>query len=848
MSLHTFQVYPDVPQSISFIETLLKNMWWCWNLDAIELFRRVSPQLWEQAGRNPIIFATLLPQATLEELSKEKSLLAHQERVKQRFDKQINAPSEYSQKAFGEDGIIAYLSMEFGIHESLPLYSGGLGILAGDHLKAASDMGLPLVGVSLLHRRGYFHQYLNQDGWQQEEYPETDLFHLGIIRAKDPKGNKITITLNGPEGDFHAILWEIRIGRIPLYLLDTNIPENPPHLREITSRLYAGEQKIRLYQEILLGIGGMRALEALGHKVVVVHMNEGHCTFAGLERLSQTIAKYKVDIKTASEIVAKTTVFTTHTPVPAGHDDFPADMVRPFMYQFQDKLGLTIEQILAWGQHQGANPHSAFHMFLLGIRLAQYVNGVSKLHGLVARKMWSNVWTQVPEDEVPITYVTNGIHIPSWISIENSLLFERYIGPDWALHTDDPDIIKRIDFIYDEELWRAHELSRSRLIRHCRKQMVKQYGRRNAPRSMMKDAESVLDQDILTIAFARRFATYKRANLLLHDPERFEAILSNKDYPVQFIFAGKAHPKDHEGKELIQRIIQFAKRASARHRIIFIEDYEINIARHLVQGADIWLNNPRRPFEACGTSGMKAAVNGVLNLSILDGWWCEGYTPDRGWRIGGGEEYSDHAYQDSVEAQALYNVLENEVIPCFYDRKHGNAPTRWIYMMKESMKMAMRDFSSLKMIQEYEKRFYGPAAESLITLVKDDAKEAKELNRQHERLKTLWRHIKIETPAKNLDGPFRVGNIFYVTVKVHLGEIKPNEVSVQLYYGTMKTVDSLSASNWEEMTVTEDLGSGNYIYGCSLRCSIAGRYGFTVRAVPKGDEWIKNTPGLITWV
>jgi starch phosphorylase len=845
--LQTFQVFPAIPEPLSFLQVLARNLWWCWNIDAIELFRRINPRLWDQSGRNPIIFSTLIPQKQLDELSKDESFLAHQQRVKENFTKQVLAPIDRSETPYGQQGKIAYFSMEFGIHESVRLFAGGLGILAGDHLKAASDLGLPLVGVGLLYRKGYFHQYLDQEGWQQEEYPETDLFNLPVRRTKDREKNELLLSIAGPDGDIKAVVWKIMVGRIPLYLLDTNLPENTPEIREITSRLYAGDPKIRLAQEVLLGIGGMQALEAMGIHPTVCHMNEGHCAFAGIERLAQMMSHHNINLKTAAEIASRTTIFTTHTPVAAGYDEFPIDLVKPYVGSLAKRMEKTVDEIISWGQPEGAKPDAPFSMFVLGLRMAQFLNGVSELHGKVARRMWAHVWPGRPEDEVPITHITNGVHIPSWISIENHLLFTRYLGPDWYLNVGSPETIKRIDDIYDEELWRAREMSRSRLIRTCRSLMIKQYGRRNAPKEMMDDAESVLDQDVLTIVFARRFATYKRAYLLLKDPERLEAMITSKDRPVQLIFAGKAHPKDNEGKDLIKRIVQFARSPGIRHRIVFLEDYDINIARILVQGTDVWLNTPRRPFEACGTSGMKAAVNGVLNVSILDGWWCEGYSEDRGWRIGGGEEYTDTAYQDVIESQALYNVLENDVIPCFYEKKNGDTPDRWLKMMKQSMKMAMQQFSARAMVNNYQRYFYIPATKRLASLTENNAKEAVILSAQHERLRSLWNNIKVMHPTRKADGPFTVGDSFDITAVVSLGELLPEEVKVELYYGDLKSIDTIAESYAKEMTVKAHQENGKYEYTCTLNCKAAGRYGFTVRVVPNGDAKIQFAPGLITW-
>ena len=846
--IQTFQVVPAIPKPLSFLETLVRNLWWSWNLDAIELFRRIDPPLWEQSGHNPILFSTLISQERMENLAQDASFLAHLERVKKNFVSHILTPTDLPRSKFKSDQTIAYLSMEFGIHESLPLFAGGLGVLSGDHLKAASDLSIPLVGVGLLYRRGYFHQYLDPSGWQQEEYPETDLYHLPVRRAKDPDGNEVTVSVDGPDGPIRVLIWRLDVGRVPLYLLDANLPENPPETREITSRLYAGEQKLRLAQEVLLGIGGMRALKAVGIEPNVIHMNEGHCAFATLERLAQIMTDYHLDLETAMEIVPRTTVFTTHTPVAAGHDEFPVEMVKPFLKPYVQTLGISEEKILSWGQSpESSGADRPLSMFVLGLHMSSYCNGVSELHGTVARRMWSHVWPGRPDDEIPITHITNGVHVPSWISIDMALLFERYLGPEWYLHSWNEEISNRIDAIYEEELWRAHEMSRSRLIRICRNLMSRQYRRRNAPKTVMEEAESVLDQDVLTIGFARRFATYKRADLLLRDPERLEKMINSKTYPVQFIFAGKAHPKDNEGKEIIKRIVEYARKPSVRHRMVFIEDYDINVTRHMIQGVDVWLNNPRRPLEACGTSGMKAAANGVLNVSILDGWWCEAFNGDRGWRIGNGEEYEDHVYQDAVESQALYNVLENYVIPTFYERKNGNAPDTWIRKMKESMKMAMQEFCAHCMLERYQKKFYHPAADQYGLLIQNEADEAKKHYAQRERLGKLWDNIRIEAPVRAVDGPFRVGESFGVTVDVYLGQLEPEEVDVELYYGTLKTVEILEDGNVRPMAVAMDRGNGTYRYSCEVECGYSGRFGFTARVTAKGDHWLKFNPKFLTW-
>ncbi len=842
-----FQVRPNIPENLAFLEILAQNMWWCWTRDAIELFRRMDPRLWAECRRNPIPFLARLPQGRLQKLAREASFTGHLERVRQMFEKRVNQPDIRFELPLGRSEAIAYFSMEFGLHESLPLFAGGLGILAGDHLKAASNTGLPLVGVGLMYQHGYFRQYLNHEGMQQEAYPETDFYNLPLQRMRDAQGNELRVSIRGAEGAIQAMVWKISIGTIPLFLLDTNILENPPEYREITARLYPAESRSRLAQEVLLGLGGIRALRSLGITPKILHLNEGHCAFAAVERLAQTVEALGVNVETALQICARSTIFTTHTPVAAGHDEFPADQVRAYLRPVAEKLGLSEREILSWGQIQGSHEHAPLSMFILGVRLAGFCNGVSRLHGGVARRMWSHLWPGRPVDEVPITHVTNGVHLPTFVSQEFAGLFERYLGPDWYLGSQKPENIRRIDEIYDEELWRAHELNRSRLIRTCREQLVRQYKNRNAPRKVLEAVEKALDPNILTVAFARRFATYKRAFLLIMDPERLEAIINNPKAPVQFIFAGKAHPRDNEGKDLIRQLFQFANRPAVRERFVFLEDYDLHLARHLLQGADVWLNTPRRPFEACGTSGMKAAINGGLNLSILDGWWDEGYRADIGWSIGNGEEYEDHAYQDAVESQALYNTLENEVIPLFYDRRNGDVPARWIEMMKASMKVAMEDFCSLRMIRDYTEQFYTPAAGWYDRLTADEVSEAKRLAERHARLRRHWQEIRLGMPQRSAHGIQRVGDQIEITVEVHLGSLTPEEVDIELYYGHFKSHTELVNGRVALMEVLESRGEGDHLYGCTLTCETAGRFGYAVRATPHGDPWIKMSPGLISW-
>lgn len=840
-------VYPSLPEPVRFLEKLSRNLWWSWQRDAVDLFRRIDPVLWRETNGNPVAMLCRIPAARFLELCGDASFLTHLKRVENMFAEQVEADLPEIGEPFGKDGVIAYFSMEFGIHESLPLFAGGLGILAGDHLKSSSDLHLPMVGVGLFYQYGYFHQYLDHEGYQQEGYPETDVFSLPMSRVLDPSGNEVVVSIDGPNGRIHAGIWQLQIGRIPLYLLDTNININPPEFRKITANLYSGEMHTRLTQEILLGIGGMRALRKLGYYPTVCHINEGHSAFAGIERICLLMDRFGIDAETAMEVAVRSSVFTTHTPVAAGHDEFPSSAVEGYLKHMEDRIGLPVSLMLSWGQPPNHGLEKPFSMFILGQRMAMYCNGVSRLHGGVARNMWAHLWPDLPEAEVPIKHVTNGVHVPTWIAPEFSLLFERYIGPDWEMNFRDPQAARRFDEFFEEELWRLHEINRARLIRMCRYKLLEQYRRRQSSITFLQNAESVLDQGILTIAFARRFASYKRAYLILEDIERLEAMITNKDRPVQFIFAGKAHPKDREGKDLIKRLVEFARQPHLRHRIVFLEDYDIQIARYLVQGADVWLNTPRRPFEACGTSGMKAALNGVINASILDGWWVEGYSPDLGWMIGDGFEYPDPGYQDKVDSQSLYNILENEIIPCFYERGENGLPSRWIGMMKRSMKLVLNNFSSNRMVTDYEQQFYVPAAYQAIRLLLNDGEEVRFLHERRKRLMRLWKDVVVQKPVTDPIVQYRLGDHLRVTVDVHLGELLPEEVDIELYIDSASPEKIAGFPQIVVMYDWEKLDSGTYRYRCVQTFDSPGRFSYTVRAMPKGDDLLRYLPGLISW-
>ncbi|MCE9615765.1 MAG: alpha-glucan family phosphorylase [Lentisphaerae bacterium] len=844
--IQLFNIAPSIPEKIRFLEVLARNYWWSWNPPAAELFQRMDAQLWESVGLNPVRFLSAIPQKRFEVLAKDKAFVAHVEQVRDLFQKAV---VETTERNGSEPSTrwAAYFSLEYGIHESLRIYSGGLGVLAGDHLKAASDLDLPLVAVGLFYRQGFFQQHLNQDGWQQEHYVENQIDQLPLVRARDPQGQDVRVRIPLPEGMVEAIVWRLDVGRVPLLLLDTNIPQNPPEFQHITDQLYGGDRKHRLRQEMVLGIGGYRVLLAMGIEPKLCHLNEGHAAFAGLARLSHLMQVTRQPLEVVLEIAARSSVFTTHTPVPAGNETFPVDMLRAHLEALRGELGLDPETIIPWGFPPQSDNWHEFSMTIFAMRMASNANAVSELHGRVARRMWQMLWPGHPQDEVPIGHVTNGIHMATWISHENENLFARYLGPNWKEHPDSEEVLSHVEQIPDAELWRTHELCRTHLITQARTALERQCRDRNSPRQVIEQCRAALDPQILTIGFARRFATYKRGSMILRDAARLEAILCSTKRPMQIIFAGKAHPRDDQGKHLIQQIIEFSRRPSVAGRLVFLENYDMGIARALVQGVDVWLNNPRRPHEASGTSGMKAAMNGGLHVSTLDGWWCEGYTKACGWAIGDGEEYEDTEYQDSVESQALYNLLENELVPTFYNRTAAGVPTDWVRMMKASIQMALGKFSSRRMVDQYHEHYYRKAREAYDSLMAQSGSRAIALVAQRQRLQALWSKVHVEQPVANRDiAHIHVGEHFTVRTRVHLDGLKPEEVSVQVFYGPVSTTNEITASHVQPMRLIGE-ESGSFVYEQELQCESTGRFGFTTRALPAGEDWHSAMPGYMTW-
>ena len=846
--VYSFHVSPSLPARLQCLNELSLNLRWSWHHPSIELFRGLDPDLWEQTGHNPRLMLGRISQRRLTELAVDEAFLAQMDRCADSLKEYLASAGWFPRARPEASGLsVAYFSAEFGLTECLANYAGGLGILAGDHLKSASDLGLPLTGVGLLYQGGYFRQYLNADGWQQETYPINDFHTLPIVPLEDGRGTPLAVEVEFPGRRVFARIWKVQVGRIPLYLLDTNVAQNSADDRRITGALYGGDRELRIQQEIILGIGGMRALKLLGIQPTVCHMNEGHSAFLGLERTRGLMAELNLPYFEARQIGAAGNVFTTHTPVAAGFDRFDTGLMDKYFRSYCGPLGLSFEQLLELGRQNHRDSNEAFNMAFLAARLSSYTNGVSRLHGEVTRKMAQPIWSGYPLGEVPIGYVTNGIHARTWTSMEMSALLSRYLGPRWADDPTDTTVWERIDRIPDQELWRVHQIRRVRLIHYARTLLASQIKQRGGSAAEISAADSVLSPDRLTIGFARRFATYKRATLLLRDIDRFKKILNNPKCPVQMVFAGKAHPHDNEGKELIRRILHFSRDPEVRDHIVFLENYDISVARYLVQGVDVWLNTPRRPNEASGTSGMKLLPNGGLNISILDGWWDEGYSHDVGWAIGNGEEYADEDYQDQVESRALYNLLENDVVPLFYDCDDQGMPRGWIAKMKASMKKLTPIFSTNRMVAQYAEDFYIPAHERHLRLAADGCKRVYPLVEWRKRLRADGPAVKVIRISPEQPDEMVVGAKLKVEARVTLGAVRPGDIRVQLFFGRVDSEGRIVSGEPAEMGLLRTEGS-EHVYSGEVRCHDSGSCGYTVRIIPyHPDAILPYELPLVVW-
>ena len=840
-ALRSFTVRTRLPPPLAPLGELAMNLRWAWDERTRDLFRWVEPTLWEASFHDPVRLLGLVSRARLEALVADAGFMGFMDEVHEELERYMSRPRWFQNRGGSPLRAVAYFSPEFGIAEALPQYSGGLGVLAGDHLKAASGLAVPLVGVGLFYREGYFRQGLNTDGWQQERFPVLDPFSMAL-RLMD--GVRITVDLAGTP--LHAQVWKAQVGRIPLYLLDTDIDENGPDERAVTDRLYGGGTEHRIRQEILLGMGGVRALVALGESTQVFHTNEGHAGFLGLERIFHFVESYGMGWAEAIEAGRSGAVFTTHTPVPAGIDRFPRDLMQKYFSAWATGCGMTLDDLMALGHAPGEAPGDPFNMAVMGLRLAGRANGVSRLHGEVSRKMFHHLWPGVPAEEAPIGSVTNGVHGFTWVSPEMDDLLTRALNPSWP--EADAETWARIDGVRDDELWRVKEQGRARLVAFVRERLAQQLRAKGGDGADLAWCGEALDERVLTIGFSRRFATYKRADLLLSQPDRLEQLLLDSDRPVQFVFAGKAHPADDHGKEIIRRIAQFARRSEVRHRFAFVEDYDIAVARVLYQGSDVWLNNPRRPMEACGTSGEKAALNGALNCSILDGWWAEMFDGQNGWAISSAEGEHDLERRDAFEAESLFDILEHHIVPLFYERHEGPVPRGWVRRVKHALRVLGPQVEASRMVRDYVKDMYEPAASRAEAMAETGWARARALASWKEHVSRAF--VRVGVVQVDSDPSLvELGMNRAVEAVVALGGLTAQDVAVQALHGPVGHNDELTSPQIVTLAlVGQDHAPGHYRFTGSFSCERAGRYGYAVRVVPAHPDLdVPAELGLVAW-
>ena len=849
--IRTFNVSPSIPQRLEPLRKLAYNLHFDWNVESKDLFRRLDPDLWESSHHNPVLMLGTISQGRLLEVVEDEGFLAQMDRAARQLEDYLQERTWYhKQRGQKQKECYAYFSAEFGLVDCLPVYSGGLGVLAGDHLKSASDLGLPLVGVGLLYQQGYFAQYLNADGWQQERYPINDFYNMPLHLERNPDGSELRIAVDYPGRKVYARVWRVQVGTVPLYMLDTNIEPNKAYDHDITDQLYGGDIDMRIHQEIMLGIGGVQMLKALGYEVTAYHINEGHAAFSALERIRILIQEEGLSYAQARQVVASSNIFTTHTPVPAGIDLFAPDKILYYLAYYADIFSLPKEQFLGLGRENTGDLSGPFSMAVLALKMATFSNGVAQLHGVVSRQMFQGLWQKVPVEEVPIAAITNGVHARSCVAKSTQELYDRYLGPNWSSAPPDSQLWERMDSIPDEELWRNHERCRLDMILYVREHLVKHLRARGASASEIAQAREVLDPNVLTIGFARRFATYKRATLWMRDLERIKRILlGNKHRKVQFVIAGKAHPKDIPGKELIRDINHFIHEQNLEKQVVFVPNYDIHIARLMVAGCDIWLNTPRRPREASGTSGMKAAMNGLPNLSVLDGWWDEADYVRTGWAIGHGENYEDPNYQDEVEANALYELLEKEVVPLFYDHRDGDGlPRQWVDKMKDAIRLNCPFFNTARMVREYAQRAYFPASDRYRTVTLDNYGPAKELAAWKAKLGEHWFNIKIKDIDVSAASEIEVNQTVAVKAKVDLATLINDDVRVELYQGSIDANGEIVNAVPVVMDYQGQDSQGLSVYTADITYTTSGLQGLSLRVLPQ-NQYLSTPyePRLIAW-
>jgi starch phosphorylase len=867
MDVRKFFIKPLIPENLLPLQELAFNMWSCWEKDAEKLFHRLDPQLFRELNHNPVELLYRLSPQRLAEAAKNRGFLYELGEVYERFQGYLNFKGSYAtggeDAPFSRDNVIAYICTEYGLHESLPVYSGGLAVLAGDQLKAVSDVGCHMVSFGLLYRYGYFKQHIAADGQQLEEFRENTWYLSPVQEVVGGDGQPLHLEVPLKGRNVVTKLWRIQVGRVPLYLLDTNVHQNPPELRRITDMLYDPDRRTRLEQELILGRGSIIALRALGLDPKIYHLNEGHTAFAVLERLLDLVANRKHSLEEARNIIRYSTVFTTHTPVLAGNENFADELIREYLAAEVKALGLTMDEFLALGRIRKEEPkkekdvvkgqekerekekEKVFWLPALALRFARRANGVSNIHAQVSGAMWRDLFPTMHGRELPIDGVTNGVHLQSWLSLQMTELFDRYVGPDYGYRADDPDQWRKIETIPASEIWNAHRRRKEQVLSFIRRRISWMIKRRGYFSHKVKDVDRVLNPDYLTIGFARRFASYKRGNLILHDPKRLAAMITNQDKPIQLVFAGKAHPADGVGKDIIKQVIDFIHAYPVENHVVFLEDYDINVARHLVQGVDVWLNTPRRPMEASGTSGMKAGINGVLNLSILDGWWTEAFNGENGWAINVEACGEDPAVVDEAEANQLYELLENDVTDLFYSRGEHDVPLEWVRLMKNSMASVCRDFNMHRTVHNYLHKFYLPQMEMGARLTADDCALLRKLARHRRDIDAIWSQVHIRDYFTNVDGRLPVsGEQVNIDCYAYLGDADEKLLGVELFYcqegdkGSCMAVPLAFVERYEDRVAK---------YSGSFTLEGTGLQEISVRLIPADPDFREVYPQYVKW-
>ena len=845
-------VNPQLPKRIEKLSEIANNLWWSWNTEFLRLFQSIDRDLWEQSEKNPVKFLKHVSQERIEKAAKDIAFLKEYDKIVSDYEGYMNSKSTWFSNKYPENknDLIAYFSAEYGLDQTIPIYSGGLGILSGDHLKSASDLGIPLVAVGLLYKNGYFNQKINGAGGQETEYKNIDLYNLPINPAKDENGEDLIMYVKFPKRRLYLKVWKVNVGRVTLYLLDSDIDKNNPEDRDVTLRLYGGDQEMRIRQEIVLGQAGVELLTRyLKLNPTVYHMNEGHSAFLTLEIIKNIIKEKQVSFEVAKDIATSKTVFTTHTPVPAGNDIFPLDLVEKYFKDFWPRLGLSREEFLQLGMKPCKELDNGFNMGILALKIAGKKNGVSKLHGAVSRELFGEVWPEIAANESPIGYVTNGIHTCSWLAPRLKELYNKYMIPYWQDNMHQDYVWEKIRNIPDEKLWSIHNDRKIKLLKLVKDNTTERLRRSGYSYEEINEIVSKINPNALTIGFARRFATYKRATLIFKDLERITQIINNSERPVQLIFAGKAHPADKEGQDLIKYIHQVSMMPQFKGKIFLLENYNIAMSRYLVSGVDVWLNNPRRPMEASGTSGQKASVNGVINFSVLDGWWAEGYNQENGWTIGTNAEYDSYEAQDIADSQSMYRTLEEKIIPTYYEKDEKGMSKKWLELMKNSIVSTGGKYSTARMLVDYTNNYYIP----LMNLTKKyytDIDNVAEYNMWKRDLYTNWKDLKINQ-VNNLDNiTIDAGNNIEVGCEVELPNIDVDNITVEVYYGKILDNGIVEDVNIVPMTLTESSEEERkYYYTAKIELKTGGNYGYTFRVMPKHEMILEPANlNLIKWI